>query len=235
MECCRAMSDQVKQCVIIANGSFLPNSLINKIIADKYVLALDGAFNQLHELAIMPNALLGDLDSVDKQLLENSEVTIVPAPDQNKTDLQKGIAYCDRLGASQVEIICATGGERMDHALGNFRALRSSHNPERDLCLHTAHQTIRFVKDSSCEIHGKPGDKCGIMAFPEAYFTSTGLRWNGDNHLLEFALSDSTCNELISECAKIQVRGEALIIGPLRRIEIKIEDCDSTNKGSFKR
>lgn len=201
--------------VIIANGSFLPETLIRRIVADKFVLVLDGAFNRLHELGIKPDVLLGDLDSVDQSLVEREDLSIIHAPDQDKTDLQKGIVYCDDLGMARIEIICATGGERMDHVLGNFRTLRSCYDVERELIMHTAHQSIRFVKNGSCTIQGKPGDKCGIMAFPEAYFTSKGLRWNGDHHFLEFAYSESTCNELISERAIIEVQGEALVIEPL--------------------
>lgn len=205
----------MKQAVIVANGSFLPKELIQRIVADKFVLALDGAFNKLHELVIMPDALLGDLDSVDMSLVEQAGVEVISVPDQNKTDLQKGIAYCDDLAVSQIEIICATGAKRMDHALGNFRTLRSCYDPERVMLLHTAHQTIRFIKNDTCTIEGKAGDKCGIMAFPEAHFTSSGLRWNGNHHFLEFAYSDSTCNELVADRAIIDVQGEALIIGPL--------------------
>ena len=43
--------------VIIANGDFLPQPLLQKAIINKKVIALDGAANRLATLAIIPDLI----------------------------------------------------------------------------------------------------------------------------------------------------------------------------------
>jgi len=196
--------------LIIANGDFLSTDLIAKAAKDKRIVALDGAYNRLAALNILPDIVLGDFDSID-QAVTNKAIEVIHAPDQHKTDLIKGIEYCDQQGAASISIICAAGG-RMDHHEAAMRSLRRAYRKDRPMCLHTEQQTIRFVKDESLIIMGKVGDKCGILAYPAAVMTSSGLRWDVRDYKLEFAFSDSTSNELSMPTAEIHISGEALII-----------------------
>ncbi len=221
-----------RQFVIVANGEFLRSEVLRSILAGKHVLALDGAIDRLMQLGIVPHTLLGDFDSIvsharwglesdfadidhdSESYIGKYGIHIVPAKDQSRTDLQKGIDYCDSQQAKCIDIICATSGDRMDHVLCNLRTLKSRYQSSRPLLIHTNTETIQFVCDDSCDIVGEVGDKCGIFAFPEASFSSSGLRWNGDNTPLKFAFSDSACNELTSRNARIAIQGEALLISP---------------------
>jgi thiamine pyrophosphokinase len=210
--------------VIVANGHFIAQALINKITKDKNIIALDGAVTKLLAINIIPHILIGDFDSVTLEAMNaikksNLNIEIIHVENQDRTDLQKAITYCDNVGAEKIEIICATGLDRMDHTLGNIRILRANHIPDRPLFIHTDFETIRYLKNQSCKIHGMPGDKCGVLAFPEGNFSSTGLKWNGDNYPLQFAYSEGTCNELIAPTAEITVNGEAIITAPLGSVD----------------
>lgn len=206
--------------VIVANGNFIATALIKKIVQGKIIIALDGAITKLIAINIIPNILMGDFDSVNAEAISNirqnyPNIKIIHAENQSRTDLQKAIDYCDSHTTEAIEIICATGLDRMDHTLGNIRTLRANHVMHRPILIHTDFETIRYLKNESCKIHGNPGDKCGILAFPAGSFCSTGLKWNGDNYQLQFAYSEGTCNEFIAPTAEITVKGEALITSPL--------------------
>jgi len=219
--------------IIIANGPFIPAKLIDEMIFGKTIIALDGAIHQLEKINIIPQILLGDFDSIDQQdykkwgiragfdeiseneksYLGNFNIQIVPAKNQLFSDLEKAIHYCDQLNAKTIDVICATDG-RMDHTLNNLRALRREHKPNRSLQIYTATEKIFYVKDHSIEIMGDIGDYCGIAAFPEAHFSSQGLLFDGKNSILQFGFNDSFSNQLTQQNARIEIKGEALIIAP---------------------
>src|SRR3990167_7230774 len=159
---------------IVANGPFLPKSLIMEAIAGKKIIALDGAANKLAKIGVIPHVILGDFDSIteeggkeiwgihstfneiDDHSAEyscNFGTQIVPAKNQDLTDLAKAIRYCDEHGAASIDILCVTEG-RFDHTWGNMGTLRSEYRPDRRLRVLTATEVITFVKDSAIAITG---------------------------------------------------------------------------------
>ena len=223
--------------LIVANGPFLSRDIITEAAENRTIIALDGACGHLRKLGILPNIILGDFDSTSQADMQYFGITlgfedlaenlapypgkegclIVPAKDQNFTDLVKAIRYfdatCKILANFSITIVCATGG-RMDLTLSNLRALRSQYNPKRPIILLTESERIQFIKDDEITLQGNVGDYCGVMAFPMGSFSSEGLKYNGKDSPLNFAYQESACNQLISPTAHIRVKGEALIIGP---------------------
>jgi len=217
--------------LIIANGSPLPISDVKACMKGRQVLALDGAVNRFKELEIYPNYILGDFDSVDDPAFwgitatfseidvhdlpypGNFGITIIPAKDQNFTDLDKAIIYCDKEKASSLHIIQATG-DRMDHTLGNIGLLKKYYRPERNLIIQTEKEQIFFLRDADILIEGGVNENCAIMGYPQAYMTTKGLAYNGDKYLLQQAVQESTCNTIVAAQASISIQGEALIILP---------------------
>ncbi len=213
--------------IIVANGPFLVREIIEAAIQGKKIIALDGAANKLWRLGIRPHIILGDFDSVQEtkeniwgikqtfnELEEKSEpylgtfgVTIVPAKNQDLTDLVKAIQYCDEKNAKSISIICASGG-RLDHHEGVMMALRSEYKKDRVILLHTEQQTLRHALDETVTVLGEPGDKCGVIATHTGTFRSKGLVWDGHNH------SESICNVFKGTTATITVTGSALLIMP---------------------
>jgi thiamine pyrophosphokinase len=223
----------MKNFIIIANGPFLVREIIVEAIQDKTIIALDGAADKLAGLGIKPAVILGDFDSINEagenpwgiqqtyaNMQEisipyqgNHNVTIVPAKNQNLTDLSKAIQYCDHLNADSITIICASGG-RLDHHESTMRSLYTQYKKDRLILLHTEQQTLRFARDEEVLMHGEIGDKCGIIAYPAGTFTSTGLEYNGKQYTLTFGVTDSTSNSLTEKQARINVTGSVLLIMP---------------------
>lgn len=203
--------------VIVANGEFLVDELLQVILVGKHIIALDNAYTRLLALGIKPNLFIGDADSISPsqlgQLQADSTDQVIIDTNQQLTDLQKAIIYCDSHSATSIEIVCALGN-RLDHSLFNIRLLRQYHRSDRPLQLHDHHQTVTFIRNDCITISGNPGDPCGLFAFPHATFTSAGLTYDGDAYPLEFAVSDSVANYLTSTQATIDVQGDALLIAP---------------------
>lgn len=114
--------------VLIVTGGSKPN---NKLLLQKYeeaelVIAADSGCNVLYENALMPNIILGDFDSVDKNILEEikkSKIEVkVYNPEKDYTDTELAVYKAIELGARQITMLGATGS-RLDHVMANIGLL----------------------------------------------------------------------------------------------------------------
>jgi thiamine pyrophosphokinase len=204
--------------LLIANSVPLTTTKLLTLARNKHVLVLDGAYTHARHTALTIDVLSGDFDSIDADDLihaREAKVTIVHTPNQNKTDLEKGIDYLDSLNARSITICAATEG-RLQHTLFNLRLLKRCYQNNRPLILYTETEMIRYVQDKEINIHGSIGDSIGILGFPHASITTNGLQYEVSDYLLDFAHSSSVCNALACIQAVIKVKGDALIIHEIK-------------------
>lgn len=109
--------------VILANGEFPSHPKpLNELLNAPLLVCCDGAIEKLESLAITPNALVGDLDSVKEHLKRKYESILSYDPDQNTNDLTKAVKWCINHRVKNIVIVGATG-KREDHTLGNIGLL----------------------------------------------------------------------------------------------------------------
>lgn len=115
--------DKQEPALLIANGEACQPELIGQLLEwSPRVVVLDSAIWRVLELGIKVDVLLGDFDrnlDLDAIRAQQYPLDIIHTPDQNKTDLDKGIEYLIESGFSAVNIIWATG-RRADHSLTNM-------------------------------------------------------------------------------------------------------------------
>ncbi len=118
--------DGQEPALIIANGELCSMELLGQLLEwNPYVLVLDGALQRVLDMNIRVDAVLGDFDSVAPGWEEHGAlqgVRIVHAPDQERTDLQKGIEFLIAEGQTAAHIVWATG-RRSDHHFNNVATL----------------------------------------------------------------------------------------------------------------
>nr|WP_293833546.1 thiamine diphosphokinase [uncultured Arsenicibacter sp.] len=109
--------------LLIANGEACDPELLGQLLEwSPFVVVLDHAIWRVFELGIKVDVLLGDFDrDVDLDMVRERQypIEIVHTPDQNKTDLEKGIDLLIERGFPAVNIIWATG-RRADHSITNM-------------------------------------------------------------------------------------------------------------------
>lgn len=113
--------------LIIANGEACGSELLEDLLAwSPFVVVLDSAIYRVNELNVKADVLLGDFDEGKIEIAqiqdEQFPIEIVHTPDQNKTDLQKGIEFLINRGFPAVNIVWATG-RRMDHTFNNIASI----------------------------------------------------------------------------------------------------------------
>lgn len=103
-------------------GRFLENRTFDKVIA------VDGGLASLHELHLKPDAIVGDFDTVDPEVLTEykscpDEITWeIHRPEKDETDTELALDTAIKLGCTKLILLGATGG-RMDHSIGNIHLL----------------------------------------------------------------------------------------------------------------
>jgi len=218
----------MKDVVIIANGPFLHRDIILEAMNDRFVIVLDGALNQMRWCdSSRIHCILGDFDSVDRvaqdfwgisdgydDITNDStpyrglhDVLIVPSKNQEYTDLEKAIQFCDRNHTPSITLVCASGG-RSDHDEAVKQAIRYAYKPERPITLHTDQQSLRYAKDEVVYFDGHIGDACGFISRDAGSCVSDGLLYPCASHTKSF------CNQLSADTASLTVTGEALLFLP---------------------
>ena len=95
-------------------------AIINQITNSDYIIAVDGSANKLFDLEIIPDVIIGDLDSL--QHINNKNIELVKTPNQNKTDFRKTLEWCIEKNILNISIF-GISGESEDHFLGNYYTL----------------------------------------------------------------------------------------------------------------
>lgn len=103
-------------------GRFLENRTFDKVIA------VDDGLASLHKLHLKPDAIVGDFDTVDPEVLAEykscpDEITWeIHRPEKDETDTELALDTAIKLGCTKLILLGATGG-RMDHFIGNIHLL----------------------------------------------------------------------------------------------------------------
>lgn len=182
--------------LIIANGESCSNELLGQLLEwSPFVVVLDGAINRVLELGIKIDVLLGDFDSKNhavEQIQAQQKIEIVHTPDQNKTDLQKGIEFLIARNFEAVNIIWATG-RRADHNLSNITDI-VRYKQQINIVLHDDYSKIFqlpkryqkwYVKDTVLSLM-PVGTVSGV--------TTQGLSYNLQNDVLTLGYRTSSSN-----------------------------------------
>lgn len=115
--------DKQEPALLIANGESCDPDLLGQLLEwSPYVVVLDHAIHRVMAMGLKADVLLGDFDrnvDVDEIRVAQYPIEVISTPDQNKTDLDKGIEFLIERGFPAVNIVWATG-RRMDHTITNL-------------------------------------------------------------------------------------------------------------------
>lgn len=113
--------------IIVSGGKAPSKELLKEYIKDDdYIVGVDKGCNILREIEVTPNIILGDFDSIDKEVLnyyKDKSVKIEKFnPEKDYTDTDLGYIKALEVNPSEIILFGATGS-RIDHMLGNIGIL----------------------------------------------------------------------------------------------------------------
>ena len=115
--------DIVEHATLVLNGQFpLNKEHITLIKGSPNLIAADGSLNNLIENKIIPQYVIGDMDSVEKNLIEKYNIEFTKIKDQSKTDFEKILIWCLEKKIQKISIFGISGKDE-DHHLSNLLTL----------------------------------------------------------------------------------------------------------------
>jgi thiamine pyrophosphokinase len=202
--------DGQEPALIIANGESCSRNLLDQLLEwSPIVMVLDGAIDRVIPLGIKIDILAGDFDrNKDPREILNyqNSVEIVHTPDQNKTDLEKGIELLIERGNTFINIIWATG-RRADHTINNMTLL-ARYKEKANLVIYDDYSKIFLLKKQYTKWYTKGTPISLIPVGIVSGISTKGLVYNLNNEELELGYRTSSSNE-VEEDGQIYITYES--------------------------
>lgn len=205
------MSINNYDCVIVANGAFPENSrVLDWLRKAPFLIACDGAVDTLLQAGFIPNAVVGDLDSLSDENRNRFADRLYHNPDQETNDLTKAAEFARDKGFRKVVILAATG-LREDHTLGNISLLAHYQR---------MFDQVKMISDYGefVAIHGTtqfqsfPGQQISIFSLSSHITISTaGLRYPINQRQLGLWW-EGTLNESLGNSFTIVITGVGAVL-----------------------
>lgn len=161
---------KLNKVLLVLNGTL--NKKFLACVAKKYsfILAADGGANKCLKAGIMPDVVVGDLDSITpkNKLLLKSRLKQVAR--QDNSDFEKALDYLKTLRPKQVDIALAVGG-RFDFCFSNFLAA-SAYLEYFDIRFLLPNATVYFLSKGT-KIKAQKGSRVSLIALREIKNVST--------------------------------------------------------------
>lgn len=188
------------------------NNIYNNIIA------VDKGLETLNKLNIIPNYIVGDLDSVDRNILKlysNSNITFHKyQPEKDYTDTDIALKLAIELGSTHITIIGGTG-TRIDHLLANIHILCFALD-KYVMCqiIDTNNKIYLINSQIKLEKNKVFGKYISLIPLTSEItgLTLTGFKYSLHNYTLTIGKSLGISNEIIEDVANINLESGILIV-----------------------
>ena len=203
--------------VIVSGGVAPLGKELEAIYQARHLICADSGANHLFRLGVLPELILGDLDSVEQSVHEYfavQGVRIISYPAKKDiTDTQLALDYALENGAKRMTIVAASGG-RIDHFLANIQLLMRYNNDLVCLMLVSGDSTAYLCKDT-VGVKGCVGDLLSVLPLTPTIskVNLSGLAYPLVDAEIEMGNTTGISNEFISDFATISIgKGTAMII-----------------------
>jgi thiamine pyrophosphokinase len=198
--------------LVICNGEMPSSKHFAKLLKNKpFIVCADGGANKARTYGIVPDLIIGDLDSITKATrMTFTHVPTIQVSDQNSTDLEKALMHILSQGYTSALVIGATG-DRPDHTMANFSILQKYHHA-LTLQLFDDFCTIEIV-EKKIKFTAVPGQQISLLPMGLCQGISTsGLKYPLRNEALQLGVREGSSNEAVRTQVSISVRKGMLLL-----------------------
>lgn len=204
--------------LLILNGEKVNITTMLKLKEEcDFILSADGATDYCTELGIVPDLVIGDLDSISLKTLDILRAKKVPINifpvKKDKTDSQLSIEYLMDMGATEITIVGAVGS-RIDHSLANILMLKTIKDRGLKGKIVDNNNTI-FLIDDELALDRLKGYFVSIIPIhlKGAVVSLKGFEYNLFKVKIDFASTHGISNFIIENKGYIKIHeGECLVI-----------------------
>ena len=195
-------------------GSFLENESVDCVIS------VDAGLEYTKSLGLVPQAVVGDFDTIKPAILE--EYKAIPEilwdvhkPEKDETDTELAVNTALKLGCNRIFILGATGG-RLDHEWSNLHLLKQCLDLKAEACLlDTQNKVSLLSKGKTFFGPRKFGKYVSFLPLTEKVcgITLTGFKYPLYEKNISIGAEAGLCisNEIVEENASLEFHDGILI------------------------
>ncbi|MFP4020158.1 MAG: thiamine diphosphokinase [Halanaerobium sp.] len=207
-----------RSALLILNGDLdLNKDELNQIIENEEidkVIAVDGGANKARKLELLPDLIIGDLDSltaVNEGYYRSQKVEFIKHPvEKDQTDSELTVDYCREQGFEMLYLISALGG-RIDQQLANLNLLEYIYELNLEAKIISKKIEIALIK-SKKKFISKKGYRLSLIPQSKTIkgLSIKGCKYNLDNKNIGRSKSRGISNLIESDQAEINLKSGLL-------------------------
>ena len=204
----------MKKCIILANGNPPKKKVISFFRKNSFntLICADGGANSALQMSLVPDVIIGDLDSISSEALKNfrTESKIIQLKRQNDTDVEKCLKYAIKSGFDKV-ILMGVTGNRLDHIFCNLGIVFKFYS-QINISL-VAESSFLLPYKGIVKLKTNPGEIISLYGFDsKTKITSSGLKYPLRNVSLPFGEKESTSNVAIGKIVELKINGGIIFV-----------------------
>jgi thiamine pyrophosphokinase len=196
--------------VIVADGTFPRHDIpLGYIRNAERIICCDGSAENLIKAGFIPDAIVGDMDSLNQSIAGRFHDRIFRVSEQDTNDLTKAVNWCSERGYRELIIVGATG-KREDHTIGNI-SLLAEYIKQVNVKMVTDTGILLALTESSV-LSSFPGQQVSIFSIDsDTEITSYGLRYSLDRKIIDNWWV-ATLNEALDESFRLEFSHGRVIV-----------------------
>jgi thiamine pyrophosphokinase len=207
-----------KNAIIFSGGKFDKDPLFYKkfIKANDYIITADSGTQYAMDIGIRPDIIVGDMDSIDKELLESisdKNIDIIKFnPEKDYTDTEIAVNHAMKVSPEEI-IIFGALGDRLDHTLSGIYLLKYCLDKGYKAKVIDKKNEISLIKDS-VTITGKKGDIVSLIPLTErvAGVITDNLYYPLKSEDLHLGSSRGVSNVMNGDEASVKIESGLLLV-----------------------
>lgn len=200
--------DDGSRAVIVANGRYPYHPVPLSVIGEApYIVCCDGAANHFIEIGGIPDAIVGDCDSISEENKIRFADRLFPDKEQETNDLTKSVMFCVENGRKDITIVGGTG-IREDHSIGNI-SLLADYETLVNVKMVTNYGVFTPIS-SRTTFKSFAGEKVSLFAIGQTPITTDGLKYPIQNRILT-NWWQGTLNESLGDSFTIDTCGRIIV------------------------
>ena len=214
------------RCLIITGGTVRDlRWLAGMLQKEDRVICVDGGARYAAALGVVPDVIVGDMDSVTPEQLNyfSGRGAMIKEYPADKNDTDTALALAEALSGSPEEIVVLGAlGSRWDHSLANVHLLRVALDRGVKARIIDEHNEISLVAPHTpVVLEGKPGDLFSLLPLTEEVtgVNVRGAGWPLENAVFRIGNPYGISNSLASDRVEISIATGIVLLFRLRGAE----------------
>ena len=205
---------KIKKAIILANGIYPKKSVFKYLQKSGYtkLICADGGANSAYKLGLVPDYIIGDLDSVRSDVAEHYKLKskIIKYKRQDDTDVEKCLKFLIKKKYDEVILLGATG-DRLDHSFCNLGIVLKFFGKIKISILHQKSFLKCFAGE--IELKAEKGEIISIYGIDKkTKIKSAGLKYPLEKIALPFGEKESTSNVAKSNKVNLKIKDGKIFV-----------------------